>query len=541
MTHQRPTFLPEVFSEESADLIVQLLSPDQTKRLGCGSRGWLEVMRHPFFDGVDWDLLEQGVIPAPCKPTYRIPLDSLAPPPKTSKPKKSQMEDPSQFTERLNRLERRMFTHFWFVDQNAVQMEIMENVAANRKNYLEETVSASPRGSFAKHRAQSSDRDTLSKLITPDTVIPSTESTAIPIHFNSFEMQDSGPISNTSGMMRLVSFALALCPHALFLVYPNILWLPAPKSFHFRNSSHLQPLLPPLAALYCSIHRNIIPLTAREWLAATAGGKKSAITLMAELGATRLGRQALEPLRGTKLVRAAYTGPNDLRLDVCFLLLDSIMQDNPGSFFEAYDPAEVAGDVPFRQFYRASETVLGRGGYWGVVIPSGSSVSTINASLITNAVFTPSPTRALVHRLYSSRPADPNWQGGMSLLPDNLAEGVTERQSLEEEKGGEGGGGSSPTDQGASPRTSRNGPLKVDSKRLTGYGTMGQVPGRESGQGGEGGQANVDIGAGIVPGAEGGPARTTSRNSWKLQGGSNNGKDRRHRSKKGHHACCTLM
>jgi serine/threonine protein kinase len=59
----RPHFGPD-FDPDARDLIEKLLVIDVDKRLGCGKEGAEEIKRHPFFHGINWDLLYQrGILP----------------------------------------------------------------------------------------------------------------------------------------------------------------------------------------------------------------------------------------------------------------------------------------------------------------------------------------------------------------------------------------------------------------------------------------------------------------------------------------------
>lgn len=43
---------------------------------GSGPSGALEIKSHPFFAGIDWELLAKKEIPAPFKPDIKHPLDT---------------------------------------------------------------------------------------------------------------------------------------------------------------------------------------------------------------------------------------------------------------------------------------------------------------------------------------------------------------------------------------------------------------------------------------------------------------------------------
>jgi len=55
-------------NEVSMDIIKKLLNTDNSKRLGSGATGAKEIKSHPFFKGIDWELLEAKQIPPPFMP-----------------------------------------------------------------------------------------------------------------------------------------------------------------------------------------------------------------------------------------------------------------------------------------------------------------------------------------------------------------------------------------------------------------------------------------------------------------------------------------
>ena len=50
-----PLKLPRSISTEAKNLMVSLLNRNPTRRLGAGPEGPLEIMKHPFFAGTNWD------------------------------------------------------------------------------------------------------------------------------------------------------------------------------------------------------------------------------------------------------------------------------------------------------------------------------------------------------------------------------------------------------------------------------------------------------------------------------------------------------
>jgi serine/threonine protein kinase len=68
-------FFPDIFSPIATDFLMKLLHPEPSSRLGGGPDGFTEVMSHPFFRFIDWNLLEARAIPPPITPPYRMRVD----------------------------------------------------------------------------------------------------------------------------------------------------------------------------------------------------------------------------------------------------------------------------------------------------------------------------------------------------------------------------------------------------------------------------------------------------------------------------------
>ena len=60
---------------DSTTLIQQLLVREPEQRLGSGPEDALEVMRHPFFKGIDWDDLYRKRTPVPFLPQLQSDKD----------------------------------------------------------------------------------------------------------------------------------------------------------------------------------------------------------------------------------------------------------------------------------------------------------------------------------------------------------------------------------------------------------------------------------------------------------------------------------
>jgi protein-serine/threonine kinase len=60
--------IPDHISPQCKDLLAKLFNPDPDSRLGGGENDALDVMNHPWFAGVDWNLIMTKQIKPPFKP-----------------------------------------------------------------------------------------------------------------------------------------------------------------------------------------------------------------------------------------------------------------------------------------------------------------------------------------------------------------------------------------------------------------------------------------------------------------------------------------
>lgn len=65
---KKPVFPKEIFSTQATALLTALLAKRPEHRLGCGERGIEEIKEHPFFESIDWGLLEAGYLDPPFQP-----------------------------------------------------------------------------------------------------------------------------------------------------------------------------------------------------------------------------------------------------------------------------------------------------------------------------------------------------------------------------------------------------------------------------------------------------------------------------------------
>lgn len=67
IVEQRPV-MKDNFSEDAADILMKLLHPTPSKRLGAGTSDADEIKSHPFFSEIDWDKLYNKQIEPPFRP-----------------------------------------------------------------------------------------------------------------------------------------------------------------------------------------------------------------------------------------------------------------------------------------------------------------------------------------------------------------------------------------------------------------------------------------------------------------------------------------
>jgi hypothetical protein len=80
---RKPQFPKEIFSKDAISLLTGLLHKRPENRLGCGEKGIEEIKDHPFFESIDWGLLEAGYLDPPFVPNVRphpipTPVPSLS-------------------------------------------------------------------------------------------------------------------------------------------------------------------------------------------------------------------------------------------------------------------------------------------------------------------------------------------------------------------------------------------------------------------------------------------------------------------------------
>ena len=119
-----PAYRPHDFKDPDAESFVRgLLDQDHTTRLGCGSSGIAEILDHPFWRGIEWDLVPLKKFDSPCK--------ALKAPPKRKKDKENlavQIANDISEAEREEPDQEYNVANWDFVSPTAVVEEYMENM-----------------------------------------------------------------------------------------------------------------------------------------------------------------------------------------------------------------------------------------------------------------------------------------------------------------------------------------------------------------------------------------------------------------------------
>ncbi|XP_052751171.1 atypical protein kinase C isoform X1 [Galleria mellonella] len=60
--------IPRSLSVKAASVLKGFLNKNPVERLGCGENGFLDIVNHPFFKSIEWEMLEQKQVVPPFKP-----------------------------------------------------------------------------------------------------------------------------------------------------------------------------------------------------------------------------------------------------------------------------------------------------------------------------------------------------------------------------------------------------------------------------------------------------------------------------------------
>jgi serine/threonine protein kinase len=121
-----PPYREHPFGDEAMeDFVKQLLEKDSRKRLGSGPRGSAEIFEHPFWAGIDWELVEKRTMPSPMLALERTKLG------RKKKDKEDQAQQTASDLAEADREEydRELHLQAWdFVSPSALVDEYLENI-----------------------------------------------------------------------------------------------------------------------------------------------------------------------------------------------------------------------------------------------------------------------------------------------------------------------------------------------------------------------------------------------------------------------------
>ncbi|CAG9130690.1 unnamed protein product [Plutella xylostella] len=67
--------IPRSLSVKAASVLKGFLNKSAAERLGCGENAFLDILHHPFFKTIDWEMLEQKQVVPPFKPRLESERD----------------------------------------------------------------------------------------------------------------------------------------------------------------------------------------------------------------------------------------------------------------------------------------------------------------------------------------------------------------------------------------------------------------------------------------------------------------------------------
>ncbi|XP_058789125.1 atypical protein kinase C isoform X2 [Phymastichus coffea] len=119
---QKTIRIPRSLSVKAASVLKRFLCKDPNERLGCGRSptAFIEIMTHPFFKTIDWEMLEQKQVTPPYKPRLDSDRDLANFPPEfTDEPVHLTPDDP-RVIERIDQTE---FEGFEYVNPLLMSLE----------------------------------------------------------------------------------------------------------------------------------------------------------------------------------------------------------------------------------------------------------------------------------------------------------------------------------------------------------------------------------------------------------------------------------
>ncbi|XP_011637358.1 atypical protein kinase C isoform X3 [Pogonomyrmex barbatus] len=114
--------IPRSLSVKAASVLKGFLCKDPAERLGCGKRpsGFLDIVAHPFFKAIDWEMLEQKQVTPPYKPRLDSDRDLANFPPEfTDEEVRLTPDDPKQ----IEKIDQSEFDGFEYVNPLLMSLE----------------------------------------------------------------------------------------------------------------------------------------------------------------------------------------------------------------------------------------------------------------------------------------------------------------------------------------------------------------------------------------------------------------------------------
>lgn len=134
---RKPQFPKEIFSKEAISLLSGLLQKRPENRLGCSERGIGEIKEHPFFESIDWGLLEAGYLDPPFVPNkFDVNAASLKDIGDFDRAKYRHVKLDDAFKERV--------TNFDFISIRGLQDEMVQVLTKADENVNYEKFAAQP-------------------------------------------------------------------------------------------------------------------------------------------------------------------------------------------------------------------------------------------------------------------------------------------------------------------------------------------------------------------------------------------------------------
>lgn len=113
--------IPRSLSVKAASVLKGFLNKKPQDRLGCSKEtGFMDIVNHPFFKSIDWEMLEQKQVPPPHKPRLDSDRDLANFPPEfTGEPVQLTPDDPRV----IEKIDQSEFEGFEYVNPLLMSLE----------------------------------------------------------------------------------------------------------------------------------------------------------------------------------------------------------------------------------------------------------------------------------------------------------------------------------------------------------------------------------------------------------------------------------